>query len=172
MSDVVIRTPMQYLDRALTTLRDLGIVPGKAEDAPINALLQKITDLDAERVTVIARTLNQAANFNEIVREHVAGMEVGDRYRQITEGFNSIRDDARAMVDQISDGKVSVWLSGNQLPLKVRVDPALLSEGQTTVETAMLEALKSAYELSTSTMKERMDTLTGGLELNLPGLGG
>jgi hypothetical protein len=109
MSDVIIRTPMQYLDRALTTLRDMGIVPAKGEDAPINALLQKISDLDNERITVIARTLNQASNFNEVVREHVSAMSVGDRYRQITEGFNSIRDDAKAMVDQISDGKVSVW---------------------------------------------------------------
>ena len=109
MSDVVIRTPMQYLDRALTTLRDLGIVPAKGEDAPINALLQKISDLDNDRVAIIARTLNQASNFNEIVREHVSAMQVGDRYRQITDGFNSIRDDAKAMVDQISDGKVSVW---------------------------------------------------------------
>lgn len=109
MSDVVIRTPMQYLDRALSTLRDMGIVPAKSEDQPINALLQQISDLDQDRITVIARTLNQASNFNEIVREHVSAMQVGDRYRQITEGFNSIRDDAKAMVDQISDGKVSVW---------------------------------------------------------------
>ncbi|MEQ1866564.1 MAG: cell surface protein [Micropepsaceae bacterium] len=109
MSDVVIRTPMQYLDRALSTLRDMGIVPAKGEDAPINALLQKISDLDQDRIAVIARTLNQAANFNEIVREHVSAMQVGDRYRQITDGFNSIRDDAKAMVDQISDGKVSMW---------------------------------------------------------------
>jgi hypothetical protein len=109
MADVVIRTPMQYLDRALTTLRDMGIVPAKGEEAPINALLQKISDLDADRIAVIARTLNQAANFNEIVREHVSAMQVGDRYRQITDGFNSIRDDAKAMVDQISDGKVSMW---------------------------------------------------------------
>ena len=109
MSDVVIKTPMQYLDRALTTLRDLGIVPAKGEDAPINALLQQISDLDNEKITVIARTLNQASSFNEVVRENVSAMSVGDRYRQITEGFNSIRDDAKAMVDQISDGKVSVW---------------------------------------------------------------
>lgn len=109
MADVVVRTPMQYLDRALTTLRDMGIVPAKGEDAPINALLQQISDLDQDRITVIARTLNQASNFNEIVREHVSAMVVGDRYRQITEGFNSIRDDAKAMVDQIADGKVSVW---------------------------------------------------------------
>jgi hypothetical protein len=109
MSDVVIRTPMQYLDRALTTLRDLGIAPAKGEDAPINALLQQISDLDTDKITIIARTLNQASSFNEVVREHVSAMSVGDRYRQITEGFNSIRDDAKAMVDQISDGKVSVW---------------------------------------------------------------
>lgn len=109
MSDVVIKTPMQYLDRALTTLRDLGIVPAKGEDAPINALLQQISDLDNDKITVIARTLNQASSFNEVVRENVSAMSVGDRYRQITEGFNSIRDDAKAMVDQISDGKVSVW---------------------------------------------------------------
>ncbi len=110
MSDVVVRSPMQYLDRALSTLREMGIVPAnKGEDAPINALLQQISDLDQDRITIIARTLNQASNFNEVVREHVAAMQVGDRYRQITEGFNSIRDDAKAMVDQISDGKVSVW---------------------------------------------------------------
>jgi hypothetical protein len=109
MADAIVRTPMQYLDRALTTLRDMGIVPAKGEEAPINALLQKISDLDQDRIAVIARTLNQAGNFNEIVREHVAAMQVGDRYRQITDGFNSIRDDAKAMVDQISDGKVSVW---------------------------------------------------------------
>ncbi|MFM9863464.1 MAG: cell surface protein [Micropepsaceae bacterium] len=110
MSDVVVRTPMQYLDRALSTLREMGIVPtNKGEEAPINALLQQISDLDQDRITIIARTLNQASNFNEVVREHVAAMEVGDRYRQITEGFNSIRDDAKAMVDQIADGKVSMW---------------------------------------------------------------
>jgi hypothetical protein len=109
MSDVIVKTPMQYLDRALSTLREMGIVPSKGEDAPINALLHQISDLDQDRITIIARTLNQAQNFNEVVREHVSAMVVGDRYRQITEGFNSIRDDAKAMVDQISDGKVSMW---------------------------------------------------------------
>src|SRR5262245_55563852 len=87
----------------------MGLVPAKTEDAPINGRLQQITDLDQDRITVIARTLNQAQNFNEIVREHVAAMSVGDRYRQITEGFNSIRDDAKGMVDQIADGKISAW---------------------------------------------------------------
>ena len=42
----------------------------------------------------------------------------------------------------------------------------------TRVSAAVLEALQSAYELSTGTMKGRMEELTGGLNLNLPGLGG
>ena len=70
-----------------------------------------------------------------------------------------------------SCGRASVWLSGNQQPLKVRLDPALLAEGQSATEGATLDALKAAYELSTGTMKQRMEELTGGLNLNLPGMG-
>ena len=53
----------------------------------------------------------------------------------------------------------------------MRLDPALLAEGATSTENATLEALKSAYDNSTGTMKERMEELTGGLNLNLPGMG-
>ena len=59
MSDVMIRSPMQYLDKATNALRDLGLMPEKTEDAPINALLQRISDLDQDRITVIARTLER-----------------------------------------------------------------------------------------------------------------
>lgn len=44
---------------------------------------------------LIARVLNQATTFNEVVREQIRAMEIGYRYRQITEAFKSIRDDAR-----------------------------------------------------------------------------
>ena len=54
----------------------------------------------------------------------------------------------------------------------MKLDPSLLSEGQDTAEAAVLAALQSAYERSTATMKERMQELTGGLDLNLPGMGG
>ena len=54
----------------------------------------------------------------------------------------------------------------------MKLDPSLLSDGQEVAETATLEALQAAYERSTGTMKERMQELTGGLDLNLPGMGG
>jgi hypothetical protein len=108
MSDIVVKTPMQYLDKATSALRDLGIIPPQAMDAPINGLLEKISDLDQDRIVIIARTLGQTSVFNEVVREQVQAMEIGERYRDIAESFNSIRDDAKKMVDQIADAKIDV----------------------------------------------------------------
>jgi DNA-binding protein YbaB len=62
-------------------------------------------------------------------------------------------------------------LATNNL-LRVRLDPALVQDGAEACETATLEALQAAYEQSTATMKGRMEELTGGLNLNLPGMGG
>ena len=102
-------TPIQYLDKAMTRLRDLGLVPAKTEEAPIVALLNRISDLDEDKVVAIARTLSQASLFNQVVREQVAAMELGERYTKITESFNSIRDDAKTMVEQLDDGRINTW---------------------------------------------------------------
>jgi hypothetical protein len=101
-------TPMQYLDKAMGALRDMGLLPQSGgEEAPIVHLLEQISDLDPDRIAVIARTLNQASVFNDVVREHIAAMNIGERYTAITNAFDSIRDDAKAMVDQLADGKIS-----------------------------------------------------------------
>lgn len=105
----VVSNPMQYLDKALSALRDLGLVPEKHGEAPMTALLDKITGLDETKVVVIARTLDQMSFFNEVVREQISAMNIGERYDDIAESFNSIRDDARGMVDQMDDGKVDTW---------------------------------------------------------------
>lgn len=76
----VVPSAQNYLDRATGVLRDLGLMPSKIDEQPIIPLLQKISDLDEGRVTMIARTLNQVGVFNEVVRNQVAGMEVGERY--------------------------------------------------------------------------------------------
>ena len=101
--------PLQYLDKAMNGLRDLGLVPDKTDEAPIIDLINQISDLDEDKTLAIARTLNQASLFNEVVREQVSGMELGDRYEEITNAFNSIRDDARAMVEQVEDGKIDTF---------------------------------------------------------------
>jgi len=67
------------------------------------------------------------------------------------------------------DEMIKVWISGNQLPLKVEVQENFLNADKEKIEQNILQAIKNAHELSTTTMTERMNDLTGGLNLNLPG---
>ncbi len=121
---------LKYLDKALDSLREMGLVPDKsAQEAPIVALLNQITDLDEARVVAIARTLNQASFFNELVREQVSAMRLGDRYEDVTNAFNSIRDDAKSMVEQVEDGKIgtvermqNVWMKVTRGDIAGRFD--------------------------------------------------
>ena len=113
-------TALQYLDRALGSLRDMGLMPTMTEQAPIASLLETITDLDPDKVAVISRTLNQASVFNDVVRNEVASMSIGNRYEEITDSFNSIRDDAKSMVDQMEDGKLSAGERLSNIWMKVR----------------------------------------------------
>lgn len=99
-------TTLQYLDKALGGLRELGLLKGKSDPVPIITLLDRISDLEPDKVAAIARTLDQASYFNEVVREQVSGIKVAERYEGITTAFNSIRDDSKALVDQYADGKI------------------------------------------------------------------
>lgn len=102
-------TPLAYLDKALGALRGLGLVADRSNghEAPIVALLQQISDLDQERIVAITRTLSQATLFNDVVRAQVEAMDIGERYERLTRDFDSIRDDARMLVEQMEDGKIS-----------------------------------------------------------------
>ena len=124
-------TPLKYLDKALGTIRHLGLMPDDPSSAqdPMVALLNQISVLDEERVIAIARTLSQASVFNTVVREQVQAMDVADRYEDITEAFNSIRDDAKTMVEQIEDGKIdtferiaNVWMKVTRGDIASRFD--------------------------------------------------
>ena len=120
-NDNVFKSPMQYLDKALVALRDMGLVPEPEDkqEAPIVSLLNQITELDEDRVVAIARTLSQASFFNDVVRNQVAQMKVGERYEDITQAFDSIRDDAKEMVDQLEDGSIDVWERAANMWMKV-----------------------------------------------------
>ena len=118
-----------YLDKALAQIRDLGLMPEKVDEAPVVALLEKLSDLDEAKVVAIARTLTQASVFNDIVREQVSEMKVGDRYNDITESFDSIRSDAKRMVEQVDDGDIdtferisNVWMKVTRGDIATRFD--------------------------------------------------
>ena len=103
-------------------------------------------------------------------------------FGQLTEAFKKakqIQQDAQKLQDELEnmeiegksdDEMVKVWISGNQLPLRVQVNESILNSDIKKIEQNILEAIQKAHETSTTTMKERMNDLTGGLNLNLPGL--
>jgi hypothetical protein len=186
MNDVVVRTPMQYLDKAVGALRDMGLMPTKVEPAPINALLERISDLEPDKIQVIARTLSQASVFNEVVREQIAGMEIGERYKAITDGFNSIRDDSKRMVDQLADSKIDLFERATNVWMKIArgdvadrfdkvraiyLDVTKDTKGQIDREHTILEAyrdyrgaLKQSEVLALEVLKAATATLDGARE--------
>jgi len=102
----VLSSPLRYLDKALNGLRDLGLMPQKPDEMPVITLINQISDLDEQKTVAIARTLSNTTVFNEVVREQITAMNVGERYETITKSFDSIRDDAKSMVEQLEDGKI------------------------------------------------------------------
>ncbi len=109
----------KYLDKAIGQIRELGLMPDQAAEAPVVSLLEQLTEVDEDKVIAIARTLTQASTFNDIVREQVVQMKIGDRYEEITQSFNSIRDDAKSMVNQVEDGKVDTFERISNVWMKV-----------------------------------------------------
>ncbi len=175
---------LQYLDKAMGGLRELGLAPEKKDSsaAPIVALLEKISDLDPDRVATIARTLDQASHFNDVVRENVSGMTVGERYEDITKAFNSIRDDARDLVKQYADGKIStmervgnVWMKMTRGDIAARfgkikdtyLEVQEETDNQITRERAILEAyldFRGALKNSEVLALDVLATATGKLQ--------
>ena len=102
-------------------------------------------------------------------------------FGQLTEAFKKakqIQQDAQKLQDELEkmeiegksdDEMIKVWISGNQGPLKVEVQENILNSNKEKIEQNILQAIQKAHELSTSTMKEKMNDLTGGLNFNLPG---
>ena len=81
----IVKTPMQYLDKAMGACATSGWSGARRpRTTPITALLEQISDLEPDKIAVIARTLGQASVFNEVVREQIAAMNIGERYEDIT----------------------------------------------------------------------------------------
>lgn len=122
-------TTFKYLDKAMSQIRDLGLMPEKVDEAPVVALVERLAVIDQDKALAIARTLTQASVFNDIVREQVSLMKLGERYEDITKSFNSIREDAKNMVDQVEDGKIdtferlgNVWMKVTRGDIATRFD--------------------------------------------------
>jgi hypothetical protein len=139
--------PLHYLDKAVGAIRNLGIWPEQQGEQPIIGLLSQLTELDETRVILIGRTLSQASAFNEVVREQVAAMSIGERYEDITKGFDSIRDDAKMLVDQLAD---------NRLDLGERVQNVWMKVSRGDIS-ARFNSIRDTYLAVTRDTKDQID---------------
>lgn len=97
-----------YLDKAVGRLKEFNLFSTQSDPVPVISLINKIQGVDSDKAILIARVLQQASFFNEVVRENIDSQTMSDRYAQITKSFDSIRDDAKTMVVQLEDGKLSL----------------------------------------------------------------
>ncbi|MBW4691113.1 MAG: YbaB/EbfC family nucleoid-associated protein [Lyngbya sp. HA4199-MV5] len=96
--------------------------------------------------------------------------EAFKKAQQVQEGARRLQEELEQMEieGESGGGLVKVVLSGNQEPLSVTIAPDVLGEGAEVLSDLVTAAMKDAYNKSTTTMRERMEELTGGL--NLPGM--
>ena len=93
--------------------------------------------------------------------------EAFKKAQQVHEGAKQLQEELEQLEVQgvAGGGLVKVFMSGNQQPRRVEIDPNLLKEDAEVVAQQVTEAMQSAYEESTSVMRERMEKLTGGLSI-------
>ncbi len=96
--------------------------------------------------------------------------EAFKKAQQVQEGARKLQEELEVMEieGEAGGGLVKVILSGNQEPRRVELSPDALNEGAEVLSDLVLAAMVDAYDKSTATMRERMEELTGGL--NLPGM--
>lgn len=88
--------------------------------------------------------------------------------QQVQQGAKVLQEELENMEipGQSENGLVTVYLSGNQEPRGIEIDPALLSQDLEIVAGSILEAMKVAYSASTETMRSKMEELTMGLNIS------
>lgn len=107
MTSVAGASPMRYLDKALTTVRSLGMPSPQDAVAPAVQLLEVLAPIDQPRVAAIARVLQCASGFNALVREQTAGVGISDRFRVIVSSFDSLIADGKRQIAILDDGQVT-----------------------------------------------------------------
>jgi hypothetical protein len=98
----------KYLDRAVDVLEKFGMTKDEEVPAELIRLLEEVRHIDEAKALAIAKTIKHISTFNKLVRENVENINVGNRYLEISQMFDSIREDSKKLIDQLDDGKIGV----------------------------------------------------------------
>lgn len=110
----------KYLDQALTVLQKYGVLPKQDAPPELTRLLDEVRHVDEPKVMTIARTVQYMQSFNAMVRDNVEDIRVGNRFLDISQQFDSIRDDSKTLIAQLDDGKISFTEKMSNLWMKLR----------------------------------------------------
>jgi hypothetical protein len=110
----------RYLDQAVTVLKQFGIVPKEEGPAELTRLLEEVRHIDEPKVLAIAKTIQYMSTFNALVRDNVESIQVGNRFLEISQMFDSIRDDSKMLIAHLDDGKFSLAEKAQNLWMRIR----------------------------------------------------
>lgn len=110
----------KYLDRALATVKSLGISRRDEVPQELISLLDQVKSLDEARVLAIAEVIKHMSTFNALVRDNVENITIGNRYLEITQMFDSIREDSKTLIAQLDDGKIGLGEKVQNLWMRIR----------------------------------------------------
>ncbi len=97
----------KYLDSAVDVLKKFGVDSKSTAPQELISLLESVKYLDEAKVLAIADVIQHMSAFNALVRENVEGVNIGNRYMDITQMFDSVREDSKRLISQLDDGKIS-----------------------------------------------------------------
>ena len=182
----------KYLDSAVSVLDRFGLAKAPQE-SQLAKILQEAVTVNEAKVTAIARVVQYEDTFNALVRNNLEAMDVSEKYKNITSMFDSIRDDSKRMVGQLTKGKLgfkdraqNTWMNLTRgstharfeaiqktyLDVSTRTSAQLerenaIIEGYCDFRLAMKEAEIMAYEvleLQTTKLEESKKAFTDSVE--------
>lgn len=98
----------RYLERAKQVLEKFGLKPGQEAQSELVRLLEEVRHVDEAKVLAIAGVVKHMSVFNQLVRDNVEDINVGSRYLEISQMFDSIREDSKRLIGQLEDGKIGL----------------------------------------------------------------
>jgi uncharacterized protein YaaR (DUF327 family) len=110
----------KYLDRAVDVLEKFGLSKDEEVPAELIRLLEEVRHVDEAKALAIARTVKHMSTFNKLVRENVENINVGNRYLEISQMFDSIREDSKKLIGQLDDGKIGVTEKVSNLWMRIQ----------------------------------------------------
>ena len=109
----------KYLERAKDVLEKFGVLSEETQSELLR-LLEEVRHVDEAKVVAIAGVVKHMSEFNKLVRDNVEDINVGNRYLEISQGFDSVREDSKRLIAQLDDGKIGMGEKMSNLWMKIR----------------------------------------------------